>query len=294
MCIAAFGWKFGPQLRFFVLASFVPTLAVIQFLAHGMTRPLREMAAASHRFAEGDYSARVVARSNDEVGELATAFNHMADRVEASDLHRRELIAMVSHELRTPLAAVRVRLENVIDGIEPADPTSFDSMLRSVDRLGRLVEQLLDLSRLEAGTLPMHRDAFSLAEVANDAANEVSPGNVAITIDVPDNVIVNGDPERVQQVLVNLLANASRHATSKVELVGRTLDRSVEISVTDDGAGFNPRDRHAAFDRTGSGPGLGLKIARWIVDLHGGSIGVVDDHRSRVVVQLPAAELPAA
>src|SRR5207244_9781059 len=120
-------------------------------LARGMTSPLREMADATEAMARGDFSQRVRATSRDEIGRLAASFNQMAAELAETDRVRRDLVANVSHELRTPITALQAKLENLVDGVEDPDPQTFRTMLAQVERLGRLVTQLLDLSRLESG-----------------------------------------------------------------------------------------------------------------------------------------------
>ena len=134
-------------------------LAMAQFLARGMTSPLREMAAAASAMARGDYGRRVRATSHDEVGELARAFNAMAAELADVDRMRRDLVANVSHELRTPIGALQALLENLVDGVEPVDPAALRTALGQTERLGRLVSQLLDLSRLESGALALRPGA---------------------------------------------------------------------------------------------------------------------------------------
>src|SRR3954471_4940821 len=135
-------------------------LAFVQFLARGMTSPLREMAAAASAMARGDYGRRVRATSRDEVGQLAHAFNAMAAELADVDRMRRDLVATVSHELRTPIGALQALLENLVDGVEPVDPAALRTALRQTERLGRLVGQLLDLSRLESGALALRPAPF--------------------------------------------------------------------------------------------------------------------------------------
>ena len=130
-------------------------LLTSQVLAHGMTSPLREMTAAARAMARGDYTRRVRATCRDEVGELAQAFNQMADDLAAADRQRRELIANVSHELRTPITALQGVLENIVDGVAEPDPATLRTALHQTERLGRLVAELLDLSRLDAGVQPL-------------------------------------------------------------------------------------------------------------------------------------------
>ncbi len=134
------------------------SLALTYLFAHGMTKPLREMTAAARAMARGDYSRRPRATSKDEVGELAMAFNQMSADLAAADQHRRELIANVSHELRTPITALHGILENVVDGVADADPATLRTALAQTERLGRLVTELLDLSRIDAGAHRLDRD----------------------------------------------------------------------------------------------------------------------------------------
>jgi signal transduction histidine kinase len=137
---------FGMHARYAFIGGLIFSLAVIQLLAHGMVLPLRQMAAATRAMAGGDYRQRVTATAQDEVGSLARSFNAMAARLEETELQRRELVANVSHELRTPIAALRARLENVADGVETPDAEAVAAMLKAIERLSRLVDQLLELS----------------------------------------------------------------------------------------------------------------------------------------------------
>jgi signal transduction histidine kinase len=290
------------------LAAGALSLGLVQLLAHGMTSPLREMAAAAAAMARGDYGRRVTASSRDEVGELARAFNRMATQLAEVDRVRTELVANVSHELRTPITALQAVLENLIDGVEPADPETLRTMLKQVERLGALVAQLLDLSRLESGAVPLQRRPFALQPLLEDAAGETRLRSADVTVTVavePAGVVADGDPARVHQVVANLLDNAVRHspAGGTVELRATSARAGVTIEVSDEGAGISEEDKAKVFERfyradsarssKDGGAGLGLAIARWIVDLHGGDIRVEDraPHGCRMVVELPAARL---
>ncbi|HVL05236.1 MAG TPA: ATP-binding protein [Acidimicrobiales bacterium] len=287
------------------LAAGALSLGLVQVLAHGMTSPLREMAAAAAAMARGDYRRRVTASSRDEVGELARAFNKMAAQLGEVGRVRRELVANVSHELRTPITALQAVLENLVDGVEPAGPETLRTMLRQVERLGALVTQLLDLSRLESGAVPLQRRPFELGPLLEDVAGETRLRATDVTVAVhvdPAGVTAEGDPARVHQVLANLLDNALRHspAGGTVELRA-TRDRAgVTIEVSDEGPGISEEERSKVFERfyradsarssKDGGAGLGLAIARWIVDLHGGDIRVESHqpHGCRMIVELPA------
>lgn len=284
-------------------------LVMVRFLARGMTSPLREMAVAARAMARGDYGKRVTATSRDEVGELARAFNRMAADLAEVDRMRRDLIANVSHELRTPISALQAVLENLIDEVQNPDPAALQVMLGQVKRLGRLVAQLLDLSKLESGAVPLQRERFPARTVLERAvmesklrAQQQAGNNVELTIDItPDELEIDADPERMQQVITNLVDNALRHSPEG----GRVLVRAertpsdVTIEVVDEGPGIAPFEAARVFERfyrsdaarssSDGGSGLGLAIARWIVDLHGGEI-TVDERRTRgcrMVIQLP-------
>jgi signal transduction histidine kinase len=286
-----------------VLAGLV-AMAIVWLLSRGMTSPLREMAAAADAMARGDYSQRVTATSHDEVGHLAQAFNEMAAELAATDRVRRDLVANVSHELRTPITALQVALENLVDGVGAPDPETFRTMLAQVERLGRLVQQLLDLSRLEAGVVPLEREAFPVEPMLEHAVREqrLHEPDVAVAMHVePTDLLADGDPERVHQVVANLLENAVRFTPhgGTVEVRARRTDRGVTIEVLDEGPGIPEADRARVFERfervdaarssSDGGAGLGLAIARWIVDLHGGDIHPEsrEPHGTRMVVELP-------
>jgi signal transduction histidine kinase len=279
-------------------------MGLVWFLARGMTSPLREMAAATSEMAKGNYDRRVRAVSRDEVGELARAFNLMAAELAETDRVRRDLVANVSHELRTPITALQVVLENLVDGVTEPDQETFRTMLSQVERLGRLVKQLLDLSRLESGAVPLDRTAFRVEPLLEHAVREqqlhAPEIPVQVSVDAHD-LTADGDPERVHQVVANLLENAVRHTPRGgiVEVVAHRNERGVVIEVLDEGPGIPEHEQARVFERfyradtaraaSDGGAGLGLAIAQWIVDLHGGDIHPErrEPHGCRMVVTLP-------
>lgn len=322
----------GFRMRYSLVIAVVVSVVVIQVLARGVTAPLREMAAAAGRMARGEHGVRVSAAGRDEVGQLAAAFNSMAAELERTDAQRRRLVADASHELRTPLTALQAQLENLADGVTEPDPAALEVALAQTQRLSRLVAQLLDLSRLEAGEVPLHRRRVLVRDLLESAAAEARAQcaalgrDVAVVISLDDHpdhpddgegLALDADPERLAQVLANLLDNATRHSPpgSAVHVTGRLQQDddgaptgSVVVEVLDAGPGVDPADRERVFDRfartdtsrarsagqTG-GSGLGLAIVRWVVDLHGGSVRISDPLPDlqpaggcRVVVTLPA------
>ena len=156
--LTAVSTHLGIRTRWTLPVVIVLALLVTQVLARGMTSPLREMTAAARGMATGDYTRRVTATSNDEVGELARAFNTMAADLAAVDQQRRDLVANVSHELRTPVSALRAVLENLVDGVGQPDQATLQAALDQTERLSGLVTDLLDLSRVDAGIAPLARE----------------------------------------------------------------------------------------------------------------------------------------
>jgi signal transduction histidine kinase len=292
----------GVQMRYSLPVGAVVAVGFVQLLGHGITAPLREMAAAARAMARGDYSRRVRAEGRDEVGELARAFNTMSADLAAVDEQRKHLVATVSHELRTPISALQALLENIVDGVTAADEATLRTALTQTQRLGRLVTQLLDLSRLESGAVPLTRTRVDvrsfLADVVAQSAvgRESTPVVVSVT---PSGAYAEIDADRLHQVFANLLDNAARHSSvdAAVHISATVTAAALCVVVTDDGPGIAAPDRDRVFDaytrlsptaRDGGGTGLGLAIARWIVGLHGGTISILDTPTGcSVAVELP-------
>jgi signal transduction histidine kinase len=288
-------------------------LGVTQLLAVGMTSPLREMTAAARGMARGNYSARVTATSSDEVGELARAFNRMAEDLAAVDRQRRELVANVSHELRTPLAALCAVLENLVDGVAEPDPVALRTALDQAERLAALASDLLDLARVDAGKAKLSTTEVEVLSLLERAVAEAKVGGRKVRYEVsvtPPGLTVPADLSRLHQLVSNLLDNASRHspAGGAVRLVALETADGWRLEVTDEGPGIPVGDRDRVFERFGTlaetdgggGTGLGLAIARWVTDLHGGTIHFVEPEPgtsgARVRVDLPRQphQLPTA
>ncbi|WP_326636359.1 DUF4173 domain-containing protein [Streptosporangium sp. NBC_01755] len=284
-----------------VAVAVVFALIMVQLLARGMTKPLREMAAAAQTIAKGRYGLRVTATSRDEVGELARAFNAMAADLGEVDRQRRDLVANVSHELRTPITALRAVLENVVDGVSEPDPVTLGTALAQTERLGRLVAQLLDLSRLESGARLIEREDVELRPLCEQALREavLAREDVTARCQVPEGLSMRADPDLLAQVLANLLDNAVRHSPDggTVVLAAVARGEGVRLRVSDQGPGIAAEDRARAFERFSrldagrtaddGGAGLGLAITKEIVELHGGSIHVEDGLGCHIVTDLP-------
>jgi signal transduction histidine kinase len=286
-----------------VISAFL-ALVVVFFISRGMTSPVREMVAATEAMARGDFSQRVTATSHDEIGTLAHSFNEMAAELAKTDRVRRDLVANVSHELRTPITALQAVLENIVDGVAEPDRETITTMLVQVERLGRLVQQLLDLSRLESGTLALDRRPFEIEPMLDLALREtrLHAGSITLSVEIePGSFSIEADDERLHQVVANLVANAVRHSPPDGHVLVRAiaLADGARLEVVDDGPGIPAEEATRVFERfyradsarssRDGGSGLGLAIAQWIVELHGGDIRVENNepHGCRMVVRIP-------
>ncbi len=262
-------------------------LAVTQLLAVGMTSPLREMTEATRRMARGDYRGRVRAGASDEIGELARAFNQMAAELATVDREQRNLVATVSHELRTPLAALTATLENLADGVRPADQEHLGRAVDQAQRIGALVGDLLELSRVEAGVAPLRLGPVRVGALVDQVVADLVPTGRAVRfdVDVPESLEVQADSTRLRQLLTNVLDNAVRHSPEggRVRVTCEVTADRWRLDVADEGPGVAPDDRERAFERFGTladpaegaatgGTGLGLAIARWVAALHSGTV----------------------
>lgn len=279
-------------------------LGVTQWLGHGMTAPLREMTAAAGRMARGDYDVRVTATSADEVGQLGRAFNTMAHDLASADQQQRQLVATVSHELRTPLAGQRALLENLVDGVITPDDATLQAALTQSERLSDLVQDLLEVSRVDGGAVRLELAPVRLAELLEGAVEEARVGGrpvqYAVTVSPPD-LEVQADVARLHQVVANLLDNASRHspAEGQVSLAATVLPGAERwaLEVSDQGPGLSPERAEQLLARfgtgasAGGGTGLGLAIASWVCRLHGGTLTVADPDPGTSGARL-RAELP--
>ena len=296
--LAVIGTRLGISPWVTVAVAVVVALVVTQLLARGMTSPLREMTDAAQRMAQGDYSQRVHATSATRWASWPGRSTGRPATLEMVDRHRRDLVANVSHELRTPISALQAVLENLVDGVSKPGPEELRTALAQTQRLGRLVEDLLDLSRVEEGVTPLRLKEVRLAEIFDDAVAQARADGVRYQVDVqPKDPHRPADPDRLHQLLANLLDNATRHspAGGEVRLSAERHGDGVRLAVADEGPGIAPADRGAVFERFttsaahSSGTGLGLAISRWVAQLHGGTIAVADGDRGcRIQVTIPS------
>ncbi|MCM3659406.1 DUF4173 domain-containing protein [Georgenia satyanarayanai] len=262
-------------------------LAVTQWLARGMTAPLREMTTAAARMATGDYAQRVTATSADEVGRLARAFNTMAVDLATADEQRRHLVATVSHELRTPLAGQRLLLENLVDGVVQPDDDSLATALAQAERLSDLVSDLLDLARIDGGAGQLDLAPVDVRDLVDRAVAEaeLDARPVRYDVHVIPGLTVMADGARLTQVVANLLDNAARHSPAGGTVTVHAVADGGQwsLTVSDEGPGIPAGSEEYVFTRFGSagpddgggGTGLGLAIASWVCEMHGGTIAAL-------------------
>jgi signal transduction histidine kinase len=250
--------------------------------------PLDDLLIAANKVAEGDYSTRIEEKGPPEVLSLTKAFNSMATRLQVNDEQRRALLADVSHELRTPLTIIQGNLEGVLDGMYQADDQKMRSILEETRVLSRLVDDLKTLSLAESGTLKLTREPIELTALVREILNgyQSQANNAAVMIDLSStdsNITSDVDPERIRQVLSNLISNALRYTPRnglvRIGLIKNPmiLDQCIQISVSDNGPGIASEDLPHIFERyyksnDSHGMGLGLSIAKYIIEAHGGEI----------------------
>jgi len=283
-----------------LLLAFAGALAAYcaSAIASGVMRDIESVRDSLRAVGSGRRDVRSETGADDELAELADAANGMTDqiiegeaRVEAAWSAHRDLIAAVSHDLRTPLTSLRVLSEAIEDEVGDGDTRQRyrEQMSIQIRSLGALVDDLFELSRLEAGDVEWSMQQVHLGELVSETVEamqaQAEAKGVAMRADVPeDTTPARGNPEKVQRVLFNLMQNAIRHTPpdGSVTVVAESLGRCVEIEVADSGGGVHPADRERIFDafyrageeapRTRTGAGLGLTICRAIVEAHGGRI----------------------
>jgi len=271
------------------LAAFLAAVAVSTFVARRIVGPVEAMMEASQRIAAGEYHERVEVPGEDELGAMARAFNRMAETLQQTEQRRLELIGNVAHELRTPLSSIKGIMEGLVDGVLPGEPATFLGVQREVARLQRLVQDLEDLSRAEAGQILFDRRPVAPANLIHAAADRLRPQfedkdvslHLYLATDLP---LVQADPGRITQVLLNLLGNALQYTPSGGQVTVRTWSEGpqVAIAVQDTGIGIPTEHLPHIFERfyrvdksrsrAGGGSGIGLTIARHLVEAHGGRI----------------------
>jgi signal transduction histidine kinase len=260
--------------------------------------PLDNLLEASSKVAEGDFSARVEERGPPEVRALTRGFNSMAERLQVNDQQRRAMLADVSHELRTPITVIQGNVEGILDGLYPADEARLQSIMEETQILSRLVDDLRTLALAESGSLHLQREPTDLRELIRETIagfeTQVKEKDIKIELFLADVEEMDIDPLRIREVLTNVLANALRYTPSKGQVkvgiaetrtseesdawIGEAVSkRNVTVFVQDSGPGIAASDLSYIFERfykssDSGGMGLGLSIAKYLVEAHGGRI----------------------
>jgi signal transduction histidine kinase len=279
------------SLLFGVAAGGLAAVVLALAFARGILRPVGALTAAARRMEQGDLSQRVQVSSRDEIGQLAHAFNAMADGLARTEQLRRTMVADVAHELRTPLTNLRGYLEALRDGVAEPRPETIDSLYEEALLLTHLVDDLQDLSLSDAGRLSLRREAVELSALLRSTARALAPRarqhGVEVVIDMaPRLPMAYVDPQRIGQVVRNLLANALTYTPpgGTVRLHARAEGEAVRVEVCDTGCGIRPEHLPNVFERfyradpsrarSTGGSGIGLALVKQFVEAHGGTVGV--------------------
>ena len=289
-------------------AVFATVLALVASAPLG--RDTRRLESTVSALKAGDRSVRTGVRRADELGQVAQALDELTERLDALERERstfeqerRAMLTSVGHDLRTPLSALRAAIEALADGIAPDPHRYLRAMTRDVEALSSLVDDLFLLASIESGRLELSTEPVDVSELADEAVEALGPAasarGISLHLHSPGGLAVHGNPTAISRVIRNLVDNAIRHAPegSRVEIV--VAGPTPTIRVIDEGPGFPPEFSAHAFDsfaradpsrtRSTGGAGLGLAIARGLVEAHGGRIWIEQPPGGRVAFELPAA-----
>jgi signal transduction histidine kinase len=282
--------SFNEALLYAALAAMVVAVVLSLYLSRNVIAPISAMSLAAQRIADGRYDERVQVNGADELAQLAMRFNQMAEKLNQVEAMRRRLIGDVSHELRTPLTAIKGSMEGLMDGVLPATQETYQQIHAEADRLNRLVDDLQELSRVESNAYPLDLRPLEISALVQTVTKRLAPQaeskRISLDLDLaPDLPRPLADEDRLVQVLTNLTGNALQYTpeNGRITIAARRVDHDVQISVRDTGVGIPPDHLPHIFDRfyrvdksrsrrAGGGSGIGLTIARALVEAHGGHI----------------------
>lgn len=276
-------------------AATIIAIVISALISRRVITPVRDMMVASRQIAQGNYGRRVSLPANrqtpdlDEMGQLAYGFNQMAAQLEESDALRRQLIGDVSHELTTPLTVIKGSMEGLMDGVLPPDPETYQQVYHETARLQRLVTDLQELSRVEAESYELHIQPVDLGTLTNKITDQLrrqfDDKGVQIHVNIPSALLMAEiDADRISQLLINLIGNALQYTPSgkQVNVTVRRKDNGVLFTIADTGVGIAPEHLPHLFTRfyrvdksrarASGGSGIGLTIARHLVEAHNGRI----------------------
>jgi len=281
--------------RSLIIAAIVAVMIAIALgiiVSNLVTRPLRRLAISAQKIAQGDLNQRVAHKSDDEVGEVSSAFNTMAEQLGNKERSRKQLLADVAHELRNPLSIVQGNLEAWLDGVITPTPEQIASVYDETVLLNRLINDLRELSLAEAGQLKLHLEHVDIIELINAETvafqARCQEKQISLSAELDKNLpMITIDRDRIRQVLHNLLENALRFTPTGGEIRVKAAadgNGAVLVSVTDSGSGIDPADLPFIFDhfykadksrqRGYGNAGIGLALVKRFVELHGGKVWV--------------------
>ena len=294
----SFRTSFNDALIWAGLAAILAGLVVSFLVTRSLLAPIHAMTVASRRISEGHYGERVKEKGSDELGKLAGSFNSMAVKLEQVETMRRQLIGDVSHELRTPLSAIKGSMEGLMDQVLPATPETYNLIYKEADRLSHLVDDLQELSRVESGAFHLNLKPTSIEDLVDFTYRQLSPQFKAKGVSLSSNVssdlpLVQVDENRMDQVMINLVGNALQYTPrgGHVEIMAGLEGHEIQVSVTDSGIGIPAEHLPHIFDRfyrvdksrsrqSGGGSGIGLTIARYLIEAHGGRLWVESEGKN--------------
>ena len=277
--------RLPPSIILAVLVIGGAGIFVVGRTLHRTTQPIEEMMDAAEQVAHGDYGTRVTERGPRDVRHLAYAFNSMSERLQLNDEQRRRLLADISHELRTPLTVIQGNLEGMLDGIYQPEAARLESLLEETRVMSRLIDDLRTLADADSGTLKLQREPTDLGllidEVIASFRGQAQSVGVGLSVEAapPQLPLIEVDPARIRQVLINLIANALRYTGNggSIRVQYKLKDKATTVMVSDTGRGIAEQDLPHIFERytkssDSRGSGLGLAIAKDLVEAHDGTI----------------------
>ena len=283
------------SLLFSAAAAFISAVIVSLFVSRQVVAPVRRIMVASQHIADGHYSERVQIPGSqdieemDELAQLSLSFNQMTLELENAETLRKQLIGDIAHELRTPLATIKGSMEGLIDGVLPAREDTYHQVYQETERLQRLVDDLQDLNRVESGAIQLNLEKYPVKELVEITQKRLlrqfDEKGVNLELDIPDDLPkVSVDADRIGQVLINLIGNSLQYTPSGgvVTVAAAEKKDQILVAISDTGIGISPQDLSTIFtrfyrvdksrSRAGGGSGIGLTIAKHLVESHGGKI----------------------
>jgi histidine kinase len=283
------------SLIFAIPISLLSAIAISLFFSREFVRPIRDLSIISRKISEGKYSQRILLPKEitvaemDEVKQLAISFNHMASKLEQTENLRKKLIGDVSHELRTPISLIKASMEGLIDGIIPPSNKTFFQVQVEADRLTKLVNDLQELSIIESGAYKLNKEKYDINNVISTVISNLAPqyskkGIQIITNLEKSKADIYIDIDRIKQVLTNILANAYQYSQKggTVKITSAEKDNLFTVTISDTGSGISREYLPHIFtrfyradksrSRNSGGSGIGLTIAKQLVQAHGGKI----------------------